>query len=352
MSGSAKSPEDFSSPWMPLRIRITLNDAGKATVREVPYNEPAGHDIYELTTVISHILDTKPSAPAYGSVVAHVKVPERYFDIHSATGDHKGKGSSSDGDGKKWYLMSDFRITQTYPCEAVRFPYWKKPCIVFYTRTTSLKECPPVPLVNPLDERVFTQQTVLNHSRLTSLPKTVIPKAGDIVAIDAEYVSLSEEETVTELDGSQQVLVPSHMSVARVSCICGVKGAHFREPIIDDLVRGYEPVVNYLTRYSGIMPGDLDPEVSKKKLTTLKTVIMKLSYMISIGCVFVGHGLSNDMKVIGLTIPQNQIIDTVELFHLERQRWVSLRFLGSYLLNEEIQTGNHCSVEDALMVKK
>lgn len=338
---------------MPLRIRITLNESGKATVREVPYSEPPGHDIYELTTVISHILDTKPSAPAYGSVVAHVKVPPQYWDIHGSSSSNNNNTSTNkpaeSGDAK-WYLISDFRITPTKAAEAVRFPYWKKPCVVFYTRTTSIKECPPVPIVNPLDERVFTQQTVLNPTRVKGLQKTVIPKPGDIVAIDAEYVSLSEEETVTELDGSQQVLAPSHMSVARVSCVCGVNGQHFREPIVDDLVRGYEPVVNYLTRYSGIIPGDLDPEVSKKRLTTLKTVIMKMSYMISIGCVFVGHGLTNDMKVIGLSIPQKQIIDTVELFHLERQRWVSLRFLGSYLLNEEIQTGNHCSVEDALMV--
>lgn len=332
---------------MPLRIKITLNaSTGKVTVREAPYNEPAGHDIYELTTVISHILDTKPSAPTYGSIVAHVKVPDNYWDLHGS--------SSSSGSDNKWCLISDFRITPTKPAEVVRFPYWKKPCIVFYTRTTSLTERPPVPVVHPLDERVFTQQTVLNAGRsgATTALKMAVPKAGDVVAIDAEYVSLSEEETVTELDGSQQVLAPSHMSVARVSCVSGVPGAHFREAVMDDLVRGYEPVVNYLTRYSGIMPGDLDPEVSKKRLTTLKTVIMKLSYMVDIGCVFVGHGLSNDMKVIGLAIPPEQIIDTVELFHLERQRWVSLRFLGSYLLSEEIQTGNHCSIEDAVMVNK
>ena len=42
-----------------------------------------------------------------------------------------------------------------------------------------------------------------------------------------------------------------------------------------------------------------------------------------------------------------QVIDTVFLFHFKRQRKLSLRFLASYLLKEDIQQQTHDSIEDA-----
>lgn len=50
-------------------------------------------------------------------------------------------------------------------------------------------------------------------------------------------------------------------------------------------------------------------------------------------------------------MPKDQLIDTVELFHLKRQRKISLKFLASFLLGLEIQTKTHDSIEDANTVR-
>jgi len=42
------------------------------------------------------------------------------------------------------------------------------------------------------------------------------------------------------------------------------------EAFIDDYISMHEPIGSYLTRFSGIVPGDLDPSVSPHHVTTLK----------------------------------------------------------------------------------
>lgn len=154
-------------------------------------------------------------------------------------------------------------------------------------------------------------------------------------------------------------------------------------PFIDDHIHTSEVIVDYLTEFSGIkceshsayfrsvywltmtVDGDLDPHLSRYTLTPLKVVYKKLRLLVDRGCIFIGHGLSKDFRIISefdwsmararltaladIFVPPEQVIDTVDLYFIKsRQRRLSLRFLAWIILNENIQTDTHDSIEDAL----
>jgi PAB-dependent poly(A)-specific ribonuclease subunit 2 len=101
---------------------------------------------------------------------------------------------------------------------------------------------------------------------------TDLPDSGDIIALDAEFVSVQEEETMLGDSGNKIVLRETRHALGRVSVIDCRTG----KIIIDDHVLPKEPVFDYLTRFSGIVEGDLDPKTSPHHLVTARTAYLKL----------------------------------------------------------------------------
>lgn len=195
---------------------------------------------------------------------------------------------------------------------------------------------------------------------------------------------MQQEETEFRSDGTKKVLRPARLSLARVSVLRG-EGQSEGVPFIDDHIHTSEVIVDYLTEFSGIrcesaaydcpalanvsLVGDLDPHITRYTLTPLKLVYKKLRLLVDLGCIFIGHGLSKDFRIISAShsvccvtaslisilsapdifVPPEQVIDTVDLYFLpSRSRRLSLRFLAWFVLGENIQTDTHDSIEDAL----
>lgn len=328
LTASSLTPT-FSQLWrtsIPSRLMIRLDSTSRQVAVEQDPNED-GDSIYVLSAVVSHIIDPSRKAPKGGHIVAEICV---------APG--------------QWYLFNDFCINPSTEQNVTHFdPTWKAPCVFYFTRRT-LAALPIPPAINPITKDVlFATSPFSNGTEYTEvepLGKDEIPGPGDIVAVDAEFVSLGAEETELRSDGTRVVVNPAHFSLARVSVVRG-DGPKAGIPLIDDYIVTPEPITDYLTKFSGIERGDLDPAVSTKPLTTLKAVYLKLRYLVDHHVKLVGHGLAKDFRIINIIVPPSQVIDTVELFNIKRQRKISLKFLASYLLNIDIQSKTHNSIEDA-----
>ncbi len=95
---------------------------------------------------------------------------------------------------------------------------------------------------------------------------------GTLVALDCEFVTLNAEETELRSDGTNAIVRPSHSAVARVTVIRG-EGDRVGQPFIDDYIATSEQIVDYLTKFSGIQPGDLDAAIRSLSLGAISVTV-------------------------------------------------------------------------------
>lgn len=337
---SEVADEDEIKGWIPLAIKASFDSTGSLHISKIDHENlkvkcSENEIVYDLLATVGHVQDPKSG----GNLVAHIHVGTTY---HS-----RKEGVTC----SQWYLFNDFAITPISPIDAVYFSLdWKIPCAVVFTRR-DINSRHETTISQRIDDSVLYQDVSLvrrgSISReFTPLGTDELPSEGDLVGLDAEFVTLNQEEAEIRSDGTRSTIKPSQMSVARVSVVRG-NGPLAGVPFIDDYISTTEQVVDYLTKFSGIKPGDLDATMSSKHLTTLKTTYRKLRALVARKVKFVGHGLKKDFRVINILVPKEQVFDTVELFHLPRQRYISLRFLAWYFLGLTIQSETHDSTEDA-----
>ncbi|KFV39927.1 RNA exonuclease 4, partial [Gavia stellata] len=126
--------------------------------------------------------------------------------------------------------------------------------------------------------------------------------------------------------------------VARVSIV-----NQFGKCIYDKYVKPTEEVTDYRTTVSGIRPENINTGED------FKTVQKEVADILN-GRILVGHALRNDLKVLFLDHPKKKIRDT-QRYKPFRQRVKnarpSLKLLCERLLNVQVQTSEHCSIQDA-----
>ncbi|EST08831.1 Exonuclease, RNase T/DNA polymerase III [Kalmanozyma brasiliensis GHG001] len=247
-----------------------------------------------------------------------------------------------------WHLFNDFLVRNISEGEALGFQNaWKMPSVLMWER----EDVEPLSILELRQGRTSIDPTILcrdfnishhrdlKRIRHSLLSEEELPGPGTLVAIDAEFVALNQEELEIRSDGTRSVIRPTRLSLARVSVVRG-QGAQEGAAFIDDHIYTQEEVVDYLTKFSGILPGDLDPATSKHTVVPLKSAYKKLRLLVDRGCIFIGHGLKKDFRIINIFVPPAQVIDTVDLYHsANHPRRLSLRFLSWFLLKIDIQSG-------------
>jgi PAB-dependent poly(A)-specific ribonuclease subunit 2 len=233
----------------------------------------------------------------------------------------------------RWHLFNDFLVRPIPKEEALRFePSWKLPSVLTFQLKSARNKIDDSWKEN-LDTSILYRWWSSNPPPPDTKFKLLHseaekPRPGYPVAIDAEFIRLQAEEIEMKADGTRQTIRPDRKGLARVS-VCRGEGEQAGLPFIDDYIAVTETVVDYLTEWSGISPGDLSRETSPHAPVSLKHAYKKLWLLLNLGCVFVGHSLANDFRTINIHVPKVQVVDTSQLwFKPDFKRKLNLKFLA------------------------
>uniref|UniRef100_A0A182NLW4 RNA exonuclease 4 n=1 Tax=Anopheles dirus TaxID=7168 RepID=A0A182NLW4_9DIPT len=134
-----------------------------------------------------------------------------------------------------------------------------------------------------------------------------------------------------------------HM-LARVSLVNEHGGV-----LVDCYVKPQQPVRDYRTEISGIRPEHI---ADGTEFQIIRELVRKVIH----GRILVGHALKNDLMVLNLRHPKYNVRDTARYRPIAKKAHAfgtpSLKSIAQTFLGEDIQDGEHDSVEDARAAMK
>jgi PAB-dependent poly(A)-specific ribonuclease subunit 2 len=249
-SSTSLSQLYFTHSWLPTHIKVELLDKGNVNISkltntdlESPVHKVSGRrgdrgdrgdrgpgltqavlcpqepseDVkqvvrYDLAGVVCHITENEEKK----NLISFINVGPGY---------HKRKCRTTH---RQWYIFNDFSVTPVPEQEVTWFSMeWKVPCVLYWVDRDMPTHFVPETISNPVTVDVFGEDKCLardrGRKRITFTPLGVdeMPRKGELVAMDAEFVSLNQEEAELRSDGKLSTVKPSHRSVARITCVRG-----------------------------------------------------------------------------------------------------------------------------------